>query len=215
MKIYQYLLEWEHAELKVIPQNAYVVSQRECQEFEIPLNCNCSHFFFQVFQISMEGDQKLTSFNTETTHFTLESQKRTGFNNMIVGFMSNEWTTLLDYFKVEFPQAKMVQILVMLWYHIWESQWKDRNSIHHSKSNHTILDELTHLKKATYYGINKSGMRSLTTNMDFWWTTHLTKWITGYTQPDEQRSHCLIMHTRYISIYAPSVYTKWAQSKTE
>ena len=130
-KTFTHLLTCKHDGIKAIRRETYL---REYQELEIPLNS--SHIPLQVIHIDLEDDNGPTLFKHEIAQSIFESQKQIGFCNTDVGLMSNERTAMLKLYEVDYPQAKMAQILAMPCYHICEPISVARNETRHSKSNY-------------------------------------------------------------------------------
>ena len=64
---------------------------------------------------------------------------------MIVGFMTTEWTIILEKLGVKHPQARSETLLTLLWDDICEPIWKARCNIKHNTKNISSLDEMSSL----------------------------------------------------------------------
>ena len=61
---------------------------------------------------------------------------------MVIGFMVEDWVTVLDELQVKAPQSKAELLLMLLWDELCESMWAMRDAINNSKDSHVEVNEM-------------------------------------------------------------------------
>ena len=73
------------------------------------------------------------------------SPQNIGFYNMIVGFVANEWTIILEKLRAKHPQTRSEILLTLLWDDIYEPIWKARCNIKHNTKKSSSLEKMSSL----------------------------------------------------------------------
>jgi hypothetical protein len=107
--------------------------------------------FLHIIRITLSGAKPPTNIQNEDLHRAVQSQQKIGFYNMVVGFISHDWTKALKAFGTEHPKTKMEFLLSKLWDDICEPIWAARNNILHNKKNHVSKDEMIQLRDKLHW----------------------------------------------------------------
>ena len=111
-EIVEHLLSCENEELKQVRKNGYLAIQRDCDVEKVP--SNFTRVFHQAFTITLEQASPIENEMVRSRCTALRIQKQIGFYNMVVEFLSNDWTSALEQLGVKHPQTVITQLLAMI-----------------------------------------------------------------------------------------------------
>jgi hypothetical protein len=86
-----------------------------------------------------------------------QSQKRVGFTNMAIGWLSKEWTKAMRAHGASDPEGSVAQMLTLIWDAWCEPIWDHRNSRLHKDENPAMDESLRKLEnRLRWYRDNKT-----------------------------------------------------------